>query len=114
MEDFANWLEEKLKERGWQPADLARKAHLGNSTVTRILNSNRGAGPEVCLAIARTLQLPPELVFRKAGLLPSKSETSPNFEELLHLFELLKEEKRHLALITLRAWVADSSTEIKG
>ncbi|MCL4295594.1 MAG: helix-turn-helix transcriptional regulator [Anaerolineae bacterium] len=106
MEDFANWLEEKLKERGWQPSDLAHKAHLGNSTVTRILNSNRGAGPEVCVAIARTLQLPPELVFRKAGLLPSQSESTPDLEELSYLFEQLEEEKRQLALVTLRAWVS--------
>lgn len=109
MEDFANWLEEKLRERGWQPSDLARKANLGNSTVTRILNQSRGAGPEVCAAIAHILQVPPELVFRKAGLLPPKPEPVPGLEELAYLFEQLEEEKRQLALVTLRAWVTSSA-----
>lgn len=35
------------------------------------MTRERGAGPDVCQAIARALGLPPEEVFRQAGLLPT-------------------------------------------
>ena len=39
-------LEEELKKRPWQPADLARRAGLHSGSVSRILNGTRKAGAE--------------------------------------------------------------------
>jgi transcriptional regulator with XRE-family HTH domain len=68
--NFADWLEEEIQKRGWQPSDMAREANTYPATITRILNRMRNPGPDICLAIAKALDMPPEEVFRKAGLLP--------------------------------------------
>lgn len=86
MEKFLNWLEEELKNRDWQPADLARKAGLGSATIHRILNQERNAGADVAVAIARALGEDPVRVFRLAGLLPPEPEPAPGEQDLLHVF----------------------------
>lgn len=68
--EFTEWLEKELRNRGWRPADLAHRARVNTGTISNILNGFRRAGPDVCLAIARALKVPPEEVFRRAGLLP--------------------------------------------
>lgn len=70
MENFSEWLWGKLEERNWQAADLARVANISKSSLSNILNNNRSPGPDVCNAVAQALGIPPEEVFREAGLLP--------------------------------------------
>lgn len=70
VSEFSQWLQAKLTERGWKASDLAKRAGLGNSTITRILDGSRRAGPDVCNAIAEILEEEPDEVFRLAGLLP--------------------------------------------
>ena len=67
MKDFSEWLEEQLNDRGLKPADLTNSAKIGKGTVYNVLNRTRRPGPDICLAIAQALNLPPEEVFRKAG-----------------------------------------------
>lgn len=74
MSDLAVWLEQELQMRGWKPADLARQADIGYATVSRILNEHSTPSPEVCVAIAKALDLDPVVVFQKAGLLPPSRE----------------------------------------
>lgn len=99
--DFPKWIEEKLQERGWRPADLAFAAKIPAGTLSHILNSSRGVGHEVCLAIAHALHERPEEVFRVAGLLPS--EGSSDLEDRLsqrlsEIFELLNEDDQELLM----------------
>ena len=61
---------EKMEERDWRQADLARRAGLSGGALSNILNDNRNPGPEVLTAIAKAFDEPPELVFRIAGILP--------------------------------------------
>lgn len=100
MEEFTKWLEEELRTRNWQPSDLARRAKLGNSTLTRILNGIRNPGPEVCVAIARALDHPPEHVFRVAGLLPPLPSSNDGFilKELIEIVKRLPDEDREEVL----------------
>ena len=86
---FIEWLRHEIEIRGWQVSDLARKAELSSGTLSRILSQERNAGPEVCVALARALGVPPELVFRRAGLLPEESE-DPSEEDDLSLRELVE------------------------
>lgn len=108
MENFAFWLETQLKNRDWQVSDLARKAGVYVASVSRILNGTRKPGPGICLNIARALNLPPEEVFRRAGLLPPQPGVDAEAEEMVHLFQQLEKDKRKLALSTLRVWVEGS------
>jgi transcriptional regulator with XRE-family HTH domain len=103
MEPFSQWLESELEERGWRPADLAHRAELPNATLSRILNGHRRAGPEVCVALAAALEVPPEQVFRLAGLLPPAPPAVEEEEMALGLFRSLDAQMRAVALSVLRS-----------
>ena len=92
--DFASWLDNELNKRGWRPATLARRAGVGNDVISRILNRERGIGPEVCIGIAKAFKLPPETVFRIAGLLPPETAEDEGFEEWKYLLSQLSVRER--------------------
>lgn len=72
METFGDWLTTQLDEKGWSQAELARRAHISQPTLSRIISGLRQVGPDAAAAIARALGQPPEKVFRLAGLLPGR------------------------------------------
>jgi transcriptional regulator with XRE-family HTH domain len=71
--DFADWLQTEMLQRGLKQADLAREAKINQPTLSRILTRERKPGPEVCTALAKALDIPPDVVFLRAGLLPEVS-----------------------------------------
>lgn len=98
--DFAEWLEDEMEKRGWRPAELAKAAGLYQSTLWKVLNRERTAGADVCTALSRAMKLPPELIFRKAGLLPGLPgpEDDPTFGELLSYVKRLSVKDRREVL----------------
>jgi len=103
METLASWIEKKIKTRGWKPADLARRAGIPSSTLSRVLNETRNAGPDVCRRLARALNVPPEQILRQAGHLPPASPEIEQEEEAVHLLRGLTEQARSYAISILRA-----------
>lgn len=75
--EFTDWIEAQLRIRDWNPADLARKSGITPPHVSRVLSGSRGVGGDFCLGIARAFQMPPEEVFRLAGLLPPARTHDP-------------------------------------
>lgn len=67
--DFVQWLNNAMGERGWSQSELARRAGIDQSTISRVL-AGQGAGSEFCIGIARALGELPERVLRLAGILP--------------------------------------------
>jgi transcriptional regulator with XRE-family HTH domain len=98
---FSEWLENLLAEKDIKPVELARMAHIDPGVVTRILKAERAAQPKTLEAIAHALKLPPDFVFEKAGILPSKPELSPIKRKLLHIAEGLPESDIELAISIL-------------
>lgn len=74
MEDFVTWLTGELDKRGWSNSELARRAGVTHTTISMIISKHNNPGPDLCQGIARAFKLPPEIVFRKAGLLPQLPE----------------------------------------
>lgn len=104
------WIEEQLRQRDWRPADLARAAKVRDSTISRILNGNAKAGPELCNAIAEALDVPPVEIFRVAELLPPSQgtidELTDDEAELIRLYRQLSPgDVRSYALLFLRGFV---------
>ncbi len=100
---FVLWLEGELHQRGWSQADLAKRARISRAVVSKILGGHTRPTVETLLAIARALEYPPEVVFRKAGILPpSMSVDQEEAEILLHLFSRLSPEERREILDYLR------------
>ena len=69
--DFVTWLTNEMETRGWSNSELARRAGLVPSAVSQVITGSRRPGPDFCRSVAQALVLPPETVFRMAGLLPA-------------------------------------------
>jgi transcriptional regulator with XRE-family HTH domain len=96
--DFPEWLQNELDRRSMSQADLARLSGLTTAGISRIMTGQRKAGPEACASIARALDLPPETVFRAAGLLPPKKEEPPTLGEWMFLYLNASEEEQERML----------------
>lgn len=107
--DFIEWLDPKLKKRGWGPSDLSKASEAAGHKISRgqfshIINGTRQAGPEACIAIAHALGLSREEVFRARGWLagqPINSRPSyldPRAERLAQKVTALPFDSREAAL----------------
>ena len=70
-EKFGRWLFQQMEAKGWNMTDLATRAGVSKQVISKYIN-NPPEKPDnnVLTGIARAFQLPPETVFRAAGLLP--------------------------------------------
>ena len=103
--DFVDYIEDELQRREWSRSDLARKGDITPTQVTRILSRKQMAGKDFCQAIARAFNVPEEDIFRRAGILTSKSKLSPLAERAAHLVESLPDEKeKETAVRFLESW----------
>jgi len=103
MNDFIDWLNEELSSRGWSNSEVARRSGLAPSTISMVLSGTANPGWDFCKKVADALKIPPEAVFRKAGLLPARPDGSELIEELLHYFGQLSPEDQERALAIVRA-----------
>jgi transcriptional regulator with XRE-family HTH domain len=86
---FENWLINELKSRDWSPADLARQTKLTPQAISNCVQGRIPGGPAL-RKIARAFKLPPEEVFRIAGVLPPKPETDEIIERIQHIIGTYK------------------------
>ena len=95
-EGFVEWLETELAARNWRPADLARVANISTGALSSVLTGTRNVGTDMAKAIAVGLDVPADLVFRRAGLLPPQPgpERDPTFQELAEILRNMTEEER--------------------
>lgn len=93
---FTSWLDEEMALRNWRPADLVRASGISSGTLSHIYAGTRKIGPEVATAIATALDLSPEYVFRKAGLLPEARapDRDPSFQEILEIMRGMTTDER--------------------
>ena len=89
---FSEWLRTEMTKRTWSQSDLSRASGIHRAIISKIINQNSSPETETIKAIARGLQLPPEEVFRAAGLLPPVTEERSKMSELDHLANLLGDE----------------------
>jgi transcriptional regulator with XRE-family HTH domain len=100
---FSNWLQQELSSRKWDQAELTRYGGVTASQVSRIIAGQRKPGVGACRAIATALGLPPEEIFRHAGLLPRSKKLPEGGEELLHYYAELSADDRQRAIAIVRA-----------
>jgi transcriptional regulator with XRE-family HTH domain len=94
--DFAEWLEHQLDEQEISQAELARRAGVTRAAINGILTGARGPGVDLCNGIARALKLPPEAVYRAAGIPLSDTKEDPWVKEMDHKFKLLPPDLRRV------------------
>ncbi|HAF62041.1 MAG TPA: hypothetical protein DCK95_06920 [Anaerolineaceae bacterium] len=91
---FTDWLNTELNVRNWSYADLSKKSGISQAHISKVFSGQRGVGIEFCEKIARALDLPTSLVFRKAGILPPEPEKTKQREELNYLFDKFPEDEK--------------------
>jgi len=102
MNEFISWLDEELNLRGWNDSNLAKRAKLSQSVISKARSGIRPIKWEACISIADALKMPPEIVLRKAGLLPENTsqQSNPEIDELAHLFQQLSaDDRKHILSI---------------
>ena len=98
---FLTWLQNAIRDRQWSISELARRSGVSQSHLSNIISGNRKASAATLSALARALNLPADLVFSKAGLLPPAKSTLGELEkEWQHIFTQTATEKEQRELIT--------------
>jgi transcriptional regulator with XRE-family HTH domain len=100
---FADWLIEEIQSRDWSRSDLAKKANVSPTAISDVINEKRSPGPDLCTAISKAFNYPPETVFRRAGLLPPQDNQDETTQQALHLFNQLSPHYQDIALDLLRS-----------
>lgn len=93
---FGQWLERQINERGWNISELARRGEVSHVAILRVINGDRNAGPDLCRAIAKALEMPEEKVFRLAGHLSAlpAPDDDLSFAEVYDMMKRLTPEER--------------------
>lgn len=84
MDNFGSWLVETLEVREITQSDLARMSGLSRGTISNIISGSRGRGPDSLRAIAKALRLPPEQIYRAAGILPQVPDVDEETEKIVY------------------------------
>lgn len=97
---FLAWLQTALQDKQWSISELARRSGVSQSHLSNIISGNRKASAATLTALARAFNLPAEMVFAKAGLLPSAKDVLDDLEkEWRHIFAQAATEKERKELI---------------
>lgn len=109
-QSFPNWLQAQLDKRKITPSELAAAAGVEPSTITRILNEERGVGKRVAKKIAKGLKLDAELVLFKAGITDRDPESpkeglDPIALEILQMLENRSDAQKQAVKATVQALV---------
>lgn len=102
---FSEWLVNEMEKRGWKQADLARASSLHRAVISYLINEKRKPGEITVVAIAKAFKLPPEEVFRVAGILPPKPDPNhnPSLAEWMNIFDQASPETQQQLLDMARA-----------
>lgn len=99
---LAEYLNREMRERRLSQHALAQGAGVATSTINRIL-AGKPADPETLQGIALYLKIPPEYLYRLAGMLPQEEELRHEVVQLIeHLFAKLPQSDQEEILDIIR------------
>lgn len=104
-EELKTWATEELERRHWSYRELARQTGLSHSIISKTLAGHVKASAEFCLRLGIALEISPETVMRKAGLLPAIAPEDEITSEIMAIVQALPQDKRQLALKLLRSLI---------
>ena len=113
LSGFLAWLDTHLTRLGWTDHQLAKNAGITHPVISKARRQIQTVGWEACIGIAQALDLPPEVVLRRAGHLPIPADQDDEAEELLHLFQQLPQDKKTDLLNIARMYREGSSNNSK-
>lgn len=89
-----DWVNQELKIRSWSMRELARRADISASTVSRVLSREENPGPKFYQGVARAFGYTLESVERLEfdGTIPQSRLDDPAYKDLMELAQKLNEE----------------------
>jgi transcriptional regulator with XRE-family HTH domain len=107
---FETWVRQRLRQREWTQADLARKLGVPNSTVARWLNGKRRPTSESCDLIADVLGADLDQVLALTGHRPNfdaipVDDPRATIIALVRRVNLDDQERFEHMLETLQRWI---------
>jgi transcriptional regulator with XRE-family HTH domain len=108
---FNDWLIERLKEENWSQANLARVSGLTTGAISNYING-RIPDEAALRKIAKAFKLPPENVFRAAGILPPATE-DPWFDNMKDKINNLTGTRREMAERLLNTLLDEQDRELQ-
>ena len=91
--EFGEWVQQMIDERGWSQSELARRAGTTSTTVSRVINKERLPGIEFCRGIAKAFGLPEIDVLRLAGLAsPARAQSTLRDKLVIQLGDMTEEQ----------------------
>lgn len=97
-EKFANWLNERMKEKGWNQTETATHAGLSRTTISDFLSNTAPIGFEACNKLAKAFNVYPPEVFRIAKLIPEIPDKDEKLEILAYRFSQLNKDDQQTIL----------------
>lgn len=101
------WLKDKIQDKGWSVRELARRADIAHTTVSRVMTGKLEPTWDFCAAIAGPLGESPIRLFILAGLLTNgNGNNETNYQALLQVARRMSPDQRrevlHFALFLLQ------------
>ena len=100
--EFFMWLDAQLREKGWSDRQFAAIAGISQSVISKARTGIQGIGWDASVSMARALNLPPEEILYRIGLLPKPSGYTLGQSEWDDLYERLTKEDREELLAMAR------------
>lgn len=69
IDELTSWIGIELERRDWSYSELARRADLSQSMVSKVMAGHANPGIDFLIGMARAFGVSREFIFRKAGLL---------------------------------------------
>ena len=92
MNKASEWLQKKMQAENMSLRELARAVQKSHTTISDALNGK--ASEKTWTALAKYYKEPPEVILRKAGFLPPKTEKDELIDTILHELDQLPPRER--------------------
>lgn len=100
--NFSEWLQKKLDDKGWQQVDLAKRSGVSTSQISRAMSGQRGLSEYSLNRIAAALNVSPEETFRAVGFLQKVGVNKEYQDQLMHLVGQLTDEDKERLLVYIQ------------
>lgn len=92
-DDLKAWISQEVEQRGWSYRELARRAGVSHTLISRTLSGDMAPSADFCIKVANTINESPEKLLRLAGILPTSPASDDSaFQEIMELVRSLPPE----------------------
>lgn len=103
MNKFSVWLLKELEVRDMTQSQLARATGLSRQAISYYLGEkSKRPDDDALKQIARAFKIPPEQIYRAAGLLPTPANADEETEKIIYESQDLTEQEKEEVLAFIR------------